>query len=56
LQALTTGPISPAATDASDLVNSVAFAAGDTIGIQIDKSGAIGSSPNDVFCSVKVGF
>jgi len=53
LTALTTGAISPATVDSTDAINSVIIAVDDLIGIEIHKSGAIGSPPKDVFVTIK---
>jgi hypothetical protein len=42
------------ASDGSDLVNSVAFAAGELVDIQINKAADISHSPNDIVASVEV--
>jgi len=53
VSALTTGAIFPGTQNATDAVNSVAVVPDDLIGIQIDKSAAIGITPTDVFVTVK---
>jgi len=42
------------ATDGSNLVNTVAVAAGDLIDIEVTKAASIGATPNDIVCAVEV--
>jgi hypothetical protein len=53
LDTLLTTSMLATTTDGSDLVNSIAVAAGALIGIKITKDGVIATSPADIMCSIE---
>jgi hypothetical protein len=49
-----TASLASTSSDASDLVNTVSFAAGDLLDIEVTKAASVGTSPNDVTAIVEV--